>query len=329
VSNTLNVAVAMATYNGGRFLEAQLRSILDQTRLPEEIVISDDGSTDDTLAIAQSFRAEAKRKGIRFSVVIHKGHSGVSANFSHAVSKTRSDLVALCDQDDVWLPNKLEILSGVLEPDPSLLMVHSDAELVDDSGKPLGMTVLESLRITGGERHNLVTGHGIKALVRRNLVTGSTSMIRRDLVARAGVIPSGWLHDEWWALVAATTDGLVLNPHTLGLYRQHDDNQVGANRSGWERLMERFAEPQTEFRKRHRERHKGLQGYVKSPHWSGTEEARSLIDGRLRHYQWQSTLPASRMARIPAILGRVAAGEYFRYRRGVFDALRDLMQPPE
>ncbi|MFZ9106169.1 MAG: hypothetical protein ACO2ZT_05865, partial [Pontimonas sp.] len=171
--------------------------------------------------------------------------------------------------------------------------------------------------------------HGIKALVRRNLVTGSTSMIRRDLVRRAGAIPSGWLHDEWWALVAATTDGLVLNPHTLGLYRQHDDNQVGATRSGWQRLMERFAEPQIEFRERHRERHEGLQAYVESPLWSGTEEAGSLIAGRLRHYQWQSALPASRAGRIPAILGRVAAGEYSRYRRGVFDALRDLLQPSQ
>jgi len=329
VSNTLSVAVAMATFNGGRFLEAQLRSILDQTRLPEEIVISDDGSADDTVAIAQSFRAEAKRKGIRFSVVIHKGHSGVSANFSHAVSKTRSDLVALSDQDDLWLPNKLEILSSLLESDPSVMMVHSDAELVDESGKPLGMTVLESLRITGGERHNLVTGHGIKALVRRNLVTGSTSMIRRDLLARAGVVPSGWLHDEWWALVAAMTDGLVLNPHTLGLYRQHDDNQVGATRSGWQRLMERFAEPQAEFHERHRERHERLQAYVESPLWSGTEEAGSLIAGRLRHYQWQSTLSGSRVARIPAVLGRFLAGEYSRYRRGAFDALRDLLQPSQ
>jgi glycosyltransferase involved in cell wall biosynthesis len=319
----------MATFNGGRFLEAQLRSILDQTRLPDEIVISDDGSTDDTVAIARSFRAEARRNGIRFAVVSHKRPSGVAANFSHAVSKIHSDLVALSDQDDVWLPNKLEILSGVLESDPSLLMVHSDAELVDELGKPLGMTVLESLRITGGEKHHLVTGHGIKAVVRRNLVTGSTAMIRRELVSRAGAIPEGWLHDEWWALVAATTDGLVLNPRTLGLYRQHDDNQVGATRSGWQRLMERFAEPQIEFRERHRVRHEGLQGYVESPHWSGTEEARSLLDGRLRHYQWQSTLPASRVARIPAVLGRFVVGEYSRYRRGAFDALRDLLQPPE
>ena len=317
----------MATFNGGRFLEAQLRSILDQTRLPDEIVISDDGSTDHTPAIARSFRAEATRNGIRFSVVTHKGQRGVAENFSHAVSKTNSDLIALSDQDDLWLPNKLEALSRILESGPSVMMVHSDAELVDDSGKPLGMTVLESLRIAGGEKHHLVTGHGIKALARRNLVTGSTSMIRRDLVGRAGAIPAGWLHDEWWALVAAGADGLILNPQVLGLYRQHDDNQVGAARSGWQRLMERFAEPQGEFRERHRERHEGLRGYLTSSLWEGTPEARSLLDGRLQHYQWQATLPGARLARIPGVVGRLFRGEYVRYRRGAFDALRDLLQP--
>ena len=327
MSDTLSVAVAMATFNGGRFLDAQLRSIFDQTRLPDEIVISDDGSTDETLTIARSFRPEAKKKGIRFTLVSHKGRSGVAANFAHAVAKTTSAVVALSDQDDLWLPQKLETLSRILESDPSVMMVHSDAELVDDSGKPLGMTVLESLRITGGEKHNLVTGHGLKAVVRRNLVTGSTAMIRRDLVSRVGTIPSGWLHDEWWALVAATTDGLVLNPQVLGLYRQHDDNQVGATRSGWQRLMERFAEPQSEFRERHRERHAGLQAYLVSPSWAGTEDARSLLEGRLRHYHWQSTLPSACLARIPGVVGRLLKGEYARYRRGAFDALRDVLQP--
>jgi glycosyltransferase involved in cell wall biosynthesis len=329
VSDTLSVGVAIATFNGSRFLDAQLRSIFDQTRLPEEIVISDDGSTDDTLSIARSYRAEAKRAGVRLRVVSHKGRSGVAANFAHAVSLSTTDVVALSDQDDVWLPHKLETLTRVVAADPTVLMVHSDAELVDEAGKPLGMTVLESLRMTSSEKHNLVTGHGIKALVRRNLVTGSTAMIRRDLVARAGPIPAGWLHDEWWALVAASSDGLVLNPQVLGLYRQHDDNQVGATRSGWQRLMERFAEPQREFRERHVERHRGLRDYLDSPNWSGTAEARALLEGRFHHFQWQAGLSSARLARIPSVLGRLVRGDYARYRRGLFDALRDVMQPAE
>jgi len=93
--------------------------------------------------------------------------------------------------------------------------------------------------------------------------------------------------------------------------------------------MERFAEPQGEFRKRHRERHAGLQRYVASPAWAGTAEARSLLEGRLHHYQWQSTLPSARLARIPGVMSRLFRGEYARYRRGAFDALRDILQPPD
>ena len=323
----MRVAVALATFNGARFIDTQLRSIFDQTRLPDEIVISDDGSTDDTLKIARSFRQEAKRKGIALSVVSRKGAPGVAANFSHAVAKTTAELIALADQDDVWLPSKIESLATLLESDDSLVMVHSDAELVDEVGQPIGLGVLESLRITGGEKHNLMTGHGIRALTRRNLVTGSTSMIRRELVAKAGAIPEGWLHDEWWALVAAQTDGLLLDSRVFQSYRQHSDNQVGATQSGWARLMERFGEPQSVFRERHRVRHEGLRHFLSSASWSGTPEARKLLEGRLHHYSWQATLPAVRMARIISILGAFARGDYAKYRRGAFDAMRDLFQP--
>ena len=323
----MTLAVAMATFNGARFLETQLRSIFDQTRLPDEIVISDDGSSDDTLKIARSFRSEAKAKGIDFSVTTRKGTSGVAANFAHAVASTTADLVALADQDDVWLPEKLESLARILEADDSLLMVHSDAELVDDSGAPLGMGVLESLRITGGEKHHLVTGNGIRAVVRRNLVTGSTAMIRRSLVERVGTIPEGWLHDEWWALVAAESGGLVLDPRVFQNYRQHADNQVGATQSGFARLMERFSEPQSVFRERHRVRHEGLREHLQSALWAGSPEARALLEGRLDHYRWQATLSGARIARVVPVLGRVLRGDYARYRRGIFDAMRDLFQP--
>jgi glycosyltransferase involved in cell wall biosynthesis len=321
------IAVAMATFNGARFLDTQLRSIFDQTRLPDQIVISDDHSADDTLAIARSYRAEAKKRGIEFSVLTHRGEPGVATNFSYAVSQCAADYVALADQDDWWEPGKLAALEAHFEARPGLLMVHSDAELVDEAGEQLGMGVLESLRITRGEQHDLASGHGIRALVRRNLVTGSTSMIRQGLVSGAGEIPAGWLHDEWWALVAASQDGLLLDPRRHQHYRQHDSNQVGASQSGLKRLMERFSEPQQEFRARHEIRHQGLWEYVTGPNWSGTSEAKKLLIGRLQHYRWQATLPGSRIARIPRIIQALIRGDYAKCRRGVFDALRDALQP--
>ena len=328
MAESLRVAVAMATYNGEQFLAEQLRSILAQTRLPDEIVISDDQSTDKTLAIAKkTLEAECVATGIDLIIVSHDGPAGVSANFHHAVSQTTADVVALADQDDVWRPEKLHVLVSHFEALPDVLMVHSDAELIDESGTPLGMKVLDSLRITGRERHNLVTAQGIRALVRRNLVTGQTAVIRRELVDHAGDIPDGWVHDEWWALIAASRDGLMLDPRVFQSYRQHSRNQIGATQSGLARLRERFSEPQQSFRDRHHRRHEGLRAALDGPSWSGTEQASTLLRGRLRHYQWQARLPATNLLRLGPILVKVISGEYSRYRRGLFDAVRDLVQP--
>ena len=328
MAETLRVAVAMATYNGERFIAEQLRSILAQTRLPDEIVVSDDQSSDRTLAVAGGILdSECAKKGIDLTIVSHDGPAGVSSNFQHAVSQTTADVIALADQDDVWRPHKLEVLVSHFEALPELMMVHSDAELIDETGASLGMGVLESLRVTEREKRNLVTSRGIRALVRRNLVTGQTALIRRSLVERAGDIPEGWIHDEWWALVAASMDGLVLDPRVFQSYRQHQGNEIGASKSGWDRLRERFSEPQESFRARHAVRHAGLRRVMDSQDWPGHEHATRLLRGRLRHYEWQAGLPATKLFRIGPILGKLIAGEYSRYRRGFFDALRDFMQP--
>ncbi len=328
MAERLRVAVAMATFNGERFIAEQLESILSQTRLPDEIVISDDHSSDKTLAVAKKILEPAcAEEGIDLTIVSHDGPAGVSANFHHAVSQSTADVIALADQDDVWYAEKLETLVSHFEALPELLMVHSDADLIDEAGESLGMGVLASLRITGRERHDLVTSQGIRALVRRNLVTGQTALIRRSLVELSADIPEGWVHDEWWALIAASMDGLLLDPRVFQSYRQHAGNEIGASKSGWDRLKERFSEPQSAFRNRHKVRHQGLERFMDAPLWPGHAEATDLLRGRLRHYEWQAQLPATQLRRIRPIVWKLVTGEYSRYRRGFFDAMRDFLQP--
>lgn len=319
------LSVVMATYNGDAFIEAQLDSILRQTRLPDEIVISDDGSTDNTLAIVTRVKATAPAS-VSWQVVTHSSPLGVANNFRSAASLATGDLIALADQDDWWVPGKLRTLENTLVGKDALL-VHSDAELVDEAGNLLGMSVTDSLRMTRGERRGLIAGRGLEQLVRRNLVTGHTVVMRRGVVELAGEIPAGWLHDEWWALIAAAHGRVVFCPEILGHYRQHTINQVGATRSGFARLMERFGEPQDEFRARHRTRHEGLLGYVTNNESSLPQGSTRLLRGRIAHYTWQATLPASRLLRVGPIVWRVVTGNYHRFRRGIFDALRDMMQP--
>ncbi|MCQ2342802.1 MAG: glycosyltransferase [Paludibacteraceae bacterium] len=125
----MTLSVVIATYNGARFLREQLDSIYAQTHLPDEVVVSDDGSTDGTLAILEEYK---QRYGLKYSV--NEGTHGVNANFFRAISQSTGDYIQICDQDDVWLANKLQIhydtLHQMSQDVPSLVsswMGHIDA----------------------------------------------------------------------------------------------------------------------------------------------------------------------------------------------------------
>jgi glycosyltransferase involved in cell wall biosynthesis len=326
VSQTPSVSVVVATFNGASFLEQQLESILGQTLLPREIVVSDDASTDATLQVVDNVR-KTSPSSVLWQVLRRKKSVGVAENFRLGVLAASSDLVALADQDDWFVPTKLAKLADYFSSNPDLLLVHSDAELVGEDGQLLGQTLSHSLRMTAGERKGLIAGRALAQLVRRNLVTGHTVVTRRKLVELAGPVPDGWLHDEWWALVAAGHGGVVYCPEILGHYRQHEVNQVGATRSGLGRFMERLGEHQNDFRSRHETRHRGLESFLDGPGTTLPAGSVALLRGRIAHYRWQATLPPSRLGRVVPVLRRLLTGHYHRFRRGLFDALRDLFQP--
>ena len=193
------VSVVVCTLNGENYLREQLQSILSQTSPPDEIIISDDGSTDSTLQIVAEF--VAARGGSRapvWQVETRDKPLGVSKNFASALRRARGEFIALADQDDVWEPDRLQ--SALSQFDDGVLLVHSDATLIDSSGRP-GGTLMSALRLTSNERSNLLGGRALSALLRRNSVTGATMMIRSSLLEQALPVPDGWIHDEWHALL--------------------------------------------------------------------------------------------------------------------------------
>jgi len=123
-----SLSVALCTYNGSAFLLEQLKSIAEQTLQPEELIISDDGSQDHTLEIATQFAKQAK-----FKVRLHANPSNVGStkNFERAIQLSEGDIILLSDQDDVWLPQKIEKLYSAIG-DGSL--VYCDSELIDEQG---------------------------------------------------------------------------------------------------------------------------------------------------------------------------------------------------
>jgi glycosyltransferase involved in cell wall biosynthesis len=118
----MTIAVALATYNGSRFLKEQLTSLLQQTRKPDHVVISDDVSSDDTVAVAEDFRRIAP---FRVDVLAGRRQLGVLGNFLWAAQACEAEYIAFCDQDDIWLPQKLEICEQALKLTNSLAIIHS------------------------------------------------------------------------------------------------------------------------------------------------------------------------------------------------------------
>jgi glycosyltransferase involved in cell wall biosynthesis len=321
------ISLVLCTYNGERFLTEQLESILGQTLLPDEIILSDDGSTDGTLELARSLLDSPRAAGIRVRIITRQEPLGPAGNFSEALSHATSTFVALADQDDVWHVDKLAVLSARLEGDSTLLAVHSDAALVNASGAKFA-TLMSSLRLNHYERSSLLRGEGIRALLRRNVVTGATMMIRRELLDSALPIPTGWMHDEWLAVIAALRGGLAWENKELIDYRQHDRNEIGVATLSASTVADRLGESRHEFFQRRKERNAALEALVgESPQWP-TDEARAQVRGKLAHDTWRYGLSDKRLARVFPVLARWATGDYRRFARGYIDVLRDIWLRP-
>lgn len=323
------ISVALCTHDGAAFVGAQVRSILTQAPEPGEIVLGDDASGDDTIGIVERLVAEHRAAGGSTELVVrrHDPALGVVANFVDALTHARGDLIALSDQDDVWHPGRLALAVAAFGADPSLLLLHSDARLVDAAGESIGMTLLQALEATAGERAGLERGDAFSTLLRRNLVTGATVVLRRELLASALPFPEGWVHDEWLAAVAAATGTLRLLPEPLIDYRQHGANQIGAHRPTMVERWAKLREPREPRASRLVARTYALVAALERLGDAVPPDRLAAARARLAHEERRRVLPRMLLARAPRVIWAAARGDYSRYSRGAIDVLRDLLQP--
>jgi glycosyltransferase involved in cell wall biosynthesis len=218
-----SISVALCTYNGERFLPEQLASMQQQTKLPDELVVCDDRSTDRTLEIVREFAASVS---FPVNVVVNEENLGSSKNFEKAIRLCSGDLIALSDQDDVWYPMRLERSEHELRTHPEVGLVFSDGDLIDDQGQAMGKTLWESYAFTETKMSALLAGK-YDLLLKQRFVTGATVMFRAILRDRCLPLRPGWVHDEWMAaLVPAFSDLRPIN-EALICYRQHASQQIG------------------------------------------------------------------------------------------------------
>ncbi|BAU33140.1 glycosyltransferase family 2 protein [Microcella alkaliphila] len=322
------VSVALCTHNGERFVGQQVTSILNQTVPVDEIVVGDDASRDGTVAVIEAAVADARGRGLEIDLTIVRREAplGVAKNFEDTVARTTGDLVALSDQDDVWPADRLARLIPVFS-DPAVMLVHSDARLVDADGVPTGGLLLDTLDATVRERNALTSGHAFDVLLRRNLITGATAVMRGPFARGALPIGEGWIHDEWFAMVAALSGGVRLVPEPLLDYRQHGGNQIGASAVDWERRRQKLTEARDERAARLIARAASIAEFADAHPEVANARIRETLHRKLAHERWRASLPVSRVARVPRVAAAAVGGRYHRYNRGLIDVARDLAQP--
>jgi glycosyltransferase involved in cell wall biosynthesis len=324
-------SVALCTHNGEKFVVSQLHSVLRQTQPPKEIVVSDDASSDATVRLIRStFEAHlARNPGVRIvlRVLENKQALGVVANFQQAILSCTSELVALCDQDDVWRPERLARATAAFRRRPTLQLVHSDARLIDEGGAELPETLFEALGLGEDAKRMIRSGNAFDLLMKRNVVTGATAMIRRDLATRATPFPEGWVHDEWLAVVAAVLGEVDLIDERLIDYRQHDRNVIGARRLSFAGKLRRMLEPGIERNIRLLSRAEALVTRLTEMGESVPGPRLAAARRKLLHERARSELPHSRAARFWPVLREIKTGRYGEFGRGALDAARDLLQP--
>jgi glycosyltransferase involved in cell wall biosynthesis len=219
----LHVSVVMATYNGKPYLAEQLQSVLGQLLPGDELIIVDDGSRDGTPELAEALQSAFVQ------VVRNPRNLGVLASFERGLSMASREIIFLCDQDDVWLCGKRAIIVAAFENDPRVLVVVSDAELIN----AVGLVTAPSFMQLRGGFHG-----GFWSTVVKNRYLGCAMALRRELLAVALPIPPTVpMHDMWFGALASVVGRVYYIPKPLMQYRRHGSNVSPARSQGWLRIV--------------------------------------------------------------------------------------------
>ncbi len=212
------VSVALCTYNGERFLQEQLDSIAMQSRTPDEVVVGDDGSSDSTLEILERWK-----QSVPFSVRIERNERnlGFAKNFESTLSRCTGDVVFLCDQDDVWLPNRVERMTEALEQDAAVGIVICGVDLIDQDGNPMSDEASRLYRMSYPDDTSV---YYLEYALKHPSRAGCMMAVRRNVLEKVYPLPDGWSHDVWLFSIAPLYGEIQSLPDVLMHFRRHGNN---------------------------------------------------------------------------------------------------------
>lgn len=336
----MRVSVGMCTFNGDRYLSRQLSSIATQSRLPDELIVNDDGSTDSTLRVIESFAAAAP---FPVEVEVNSRRLGVTRNFEQVIRRCRGDVVVLSDQDDVWLPHRIEVIEARLASSPDAAVAFSDAYLIDEQGRRTGDRLWDIVGF-GKRQQSQMRRDPFGQLMGRSIVSGCTMALRTahlDLVlpfpAEETSSRMRVLHDRWISLVLSPAFGLEVIDEPLVEYRLHPQQRVGIPalqiRKRLPSTMLRWrsaAVPTREHVGRVRATLQLLETIrlrlTASAAPGDVAAAMEQVDEAIAHLRAREALDTTRVARLPGVIREIATGRYQRYSLGAASAFADLVR---
>ncbi len=226
------ISVALCTYNGAKYIEQQLRSILGQTKSVDEIIVSDDNSTDNTLDIVEEIAKT--NSDVKFRILRNKTSLGVCGNFKQAMEACTGDIIFLSDQDDEWLPEKVSVTIEWFEQNPDKDVAFSDGYYMDDEGESFTLqTMLQTVGIIPRSVRLFNNGFDLELFLQHNRATGAAMAMRKSCLEYVKIDVNATtknllpLHDFQIALAAVSKHRLGIIEQPLIKYRVHNSQECG------------------------------------------------------------------------------------------------------
>ena len=325
-TNSEIYSVALCTCNGDRHLQEQLDSIALQTRRPDELIICDDLSTDNTRGIIKIFA-----DGATFPVKYYFNEIRLvsTKNFEKAIKLCYGTIIILSDQDDIWYPDRISKIDSTVRGLPNVGLIFSNGNIIDSQGDSLNANLWDSFRFGKEMQNKIINSVGYEIIVRRHVVTGATMAFRSKYNDMILPIPARSIHDNWISLVISLIADVAIIDEPLIKYRQHENQQLGCG-PGKLGLLSQFAF----FRKQPRKDSRKdveilvtLRRRLRSLNSSFGVNVRGYdyLDAIITHKQLRVFGRENRIRRFFVLVCELVQGHYHKYSTGFRSFLNDVI----
>ena len=318
----MRISIALCTYHGEKYLREQLDSLFNQSLKPHEIVISDDMSSDDTLSILHEY--EKKDKAISVRILENNQKRGVFKNFPYVISQCVGDIIFTCDQDDYWLPTKLERHFEAHIKEPNVYLIYSNADVVLNDIEHYLYPLWEIKSIQDSDKGQASFS---SLVIKGRSIAGCCMSFKKSFIDLIYPFPDEIYHDDWIATNACLIGKIKGISESLIKYRQHSNNAVGIVRGGklsfYKSLFTNVAfyvKSDMYIYSRHKKIYKALSDMKNTTNLVKHYDLQSNIEFyRARSYYEEGPLLKSLLSLSKNLLKR-----RYRYHHGIFTYFKDI-----